>query len=158
MADPYVGEIRLFAGNFAPTGWAFCNGQILPIQQNTALFSLLGTNYGGNGQTTFGLPDLQDRVPIHAGSSAGPGLTQRQVGESSGVSTVTLIAAELPLHSHPGASAPLTTDRPSGGVPAAGGRYVAGSGATANQPHQNRPPYLGLTYIIALVGVFPPRA
>lgn len=158
MADPFVGEIRLFAGNFAPTGWAFCLGQLMPIAQNTALFSLLGTNYGGDGRSTFGLPDLQDRVPIHAGGSAGPGLTQRSVGEMGGASSVTLLEPELPLHAHPAASTSLSTDRPSGGIPAVGGRYVAGSGAVANQPHQNRPPYLGLTFIIALQGVFPPRA
>jgi microcystin-dependent protein len=157
MTDPFVGEIRLFAGNFAPRGWAFCQGQILPIAQNTALFSLLGTNYGGNGQSTFALPDLRDSVPIHAGGSGGPGLTPRLVGEVGGASTVALIEAEMPLHSHAAASTALTTDRAAGGVPAVGGRYVAGSGAVANQPHDNRPPYLGLSFIIALQGVFPPR-
>jgi microcystin-dependent protein len=158
MADQFLGEIRLFAGNFPPNGWAFCNGQIIPIQQNTALFSLLGTNYGGDGRSTFALPDLRDAVPIHAGASAGPGLTPRQVGESGGVPTVALLESELPLHSHAAATTPQTTDRASGGVPAAGGRYVAGSGAVANQPHDNRPPYLGLAFIIALQGIFPPRA
>jgi len=156
MTDQFIGEIRLFAGNFPPVGWAFCNGQLIPIQQNTALFSLLGTNYGGDGRSTFALPDLRDAVPIHAG--AGPGLAPRVVGETGGVPTVTLLESELPLHSHAAASAPQTTDRASGGIPAAGGRYVAGSGAVPNQPHDNRPPYLGLSFIIALQGIFPPRA
>ena len=100
MADQFVGEIRMFAGNFEPVGWAFCNGQILPISQNTALFSLLGTNYGGNGTSNFALPNLQGALPMHAGSSAGPGLTQRLVGETGGSDTVTLTAAQLPAHGH----------------------------------------------------------
>ena len=149
MTDQFVAEIRLFAGNFAPTGWAFCNGQLLPISQNTALFSLLGTTYGGDGRSTFALPDLQDRVPIHTGSSQpGPGLSVRDLGEQGGASTVTLLPSEMPLHGHPAA----------GNLPAAGGRYAAGPGPSSNQPHNNRPPYLGLTYIIALQGIFPPRA
>jgi microcystin-dependent protein len=156
MTDQFVAEIRLFAGNFAPTGWAFCAGQILPIAQNTALFSLLGTTYGGNGTSNFALPDLRDRVPIHMGQ--GPGLTDRVLGESSGQAGVTLLATELPAHTHPAASGPPTTDRPQGGVPSAGGRYATAPVSLSLQPHNNRPPYLGLTYIIALQGIFPARA
>src|SRR5213595_573277 len=104
MSSPFVAEIRIFGFNFAPTGWALCDGQLLPISQNTALFSLLGTQYGGNGQTTFALPDLRDAVPLHQGQ--GPGLTSRTVGESSGSRAVTLGTAEMPAHSHAvGASA-----------------------------------------------------
>ena len=159
MSDQFVAEIRLFAGNFAPTGWAFCNGQLLPISQNTALFSLLGTTYGGDGRSTFALPDLQDRVPIHTGSSQpGPGLSVRDLGEQGGASTVTLLPSEMPLHGHPAAGGAGSTDVATGNVPAAGGRYAAGPGPSSNQPHNNRPPYLGLTYIIALQGIFPPRS
>src|SRR5437868_2425626 len=98
MSEPFLGEIRMFAGNFAPTGWAFCNGQILSIAQNTALFSLLGTTYGGNGQTTFGLPNLQGRVPMHWGTGAG--LTPRTLGETSGSENVTLLSTQMPAHTH----------------------------------------------------------
>src|SRR5436305_2548610 len=98
MADAYIGEIRMFAGNFAPRGWATCDGQILPIAQNTALFSLLGTQYGGNGQTTFALPDLRGRVPIHYGQ--GPGLSPYDIGEAAGTETITLTQNEIPAHSH----------------------------------------------------------
>src|ERR1700739_2770390 len=100
MSNQFVAEIRMFAGNFAPAGWAFCNGQILPISQNTALFSLLGTNFGGNGTSNFALPNLQGALPIPAGASAGVGLTQRSVGETGGSETVTLTAAQLPAHGH----------------------------------------------------------
>src|SRR6516225_6298908 len=100
MADQFVGEVRMFCGNFAPTGWAFCNGQLLPIAQNTALFSLLGTNYGGDGRSTFGLPNLQGAFPVHAGASAGPGLSARATGQTGGAETVTLTAAQLPAHGH----------------------------------------------------------
>src|ERR687887_2296644 len=98
MADPFVGEIRIFAGNFAPTGWALCAGQLMPISQNTALFSILGTFYGGDGKTTFALPNLQGSSPMHKGQ--GPGLTMRDIGEVGGSSTVTLITSEIPSHSH----------------------------------------------------------
>ncbi|MEN9798594.1 MAG: hypothetical protein RL653_2290, partial [Pseudomonadota bacterium] len=97
--DPFLGEIKLFAGNFAPTGWAFCHGQLLPIAQNSALFSLLGTTYGGNGQTTFALPDLRGRIPV--GFGQGPGLTNRNLGDMSGVESVTLQVSNLPQHAHP---------------------------------------------------------
>lgn len=174
MSDPFVGEIRMFAGNFAPRGWAFCNGQILSIAQNTALFSLLGTTYGGNGQTTFALPDLQNRSPMHLGQ--GPGLTSRDLGEIGGNTTVTLIASEMPAHAHqPQADASASGQMsPAGATWGAGGRgrpaaYAANSNPGAalspqalaptggSQPHNNRSPYLGVSFIIALQGVFPSR-
>jgi microcystin-dependent protein len=168
--DPYIGEIRIFAGNFAPRGWALCNGQILSIAQNTALFSLLGTTYGGNGQTTFALPDLQGRLPMHPGN--GPGLTPRTLGETSGTETVTLILNQIPSHTHqPRASTedansatPLNATwalasnpmyRPDDGVAMAPNALAqAGSG----QPHNNLQPYLVVNFIIALQGVYPPRS
>lgn len=173
MASPFVAEIRMFAGNFAPTGWALCNGQILPISQNTALFSLLGTTYGGNGQTTFALPDLQGNVPIHAGQ--GSGLSLYDLGQMSGSETVTLLQSEIPAHSHPivvrpsgqapplgtatgntGArsnSRPYTPDAPNTTMDPLTGLIIAGS----SLPHNNMMPYLTVTFIIALQGVFPPR-
>lgn len=174
MADPFVGEIRIVAFNFAPRGWAFCSGQILPLSQNTALFSLLGTTYGGNGESTFALPDLRDRAPMHWGQ--GPGLSLRDLGESGGSSTVTLVTSELPAHNHT-ISSKITAGNlanPEGNIWAAGvGRtppplYQNGAanvtmhsdalGVTGGQPHNNRQPYLGLSFIIALQGVYPPRS
>jgi microcystin-dependent protein len=156
VSEPFLAEIRLFAGNFAPRGWAFCNGQLLSISQNTALFSLLGTTYGGDGRSTFALPDLRDQVPVGAGQ--GPGLSERVLGEVGGAATVTLLPAELPSHGVPASSARATTNRATDAVPAAGGRYAAGPAvAVTATPHNNRPPYLGLQYIIALQGVFPQR-
>ncbi|NKY39585.1 phage tail protein [Cellulomonas septica] len=177
MADPFVAEIRMFAGNFAPKGWALCNGQLMPISQNTALFSLLGTTYGGDGRSTFGLPDLQGRSPVHHGQ--GPGLQDVALGEQLGSQTVTLLESEMPVHGHPVATLPDgtrgTTGNPSGAAWATSriGRltedlYGSGPGAlTMNPgalsvtggglPHDNLPPYLVLTFIIALQGVFPPR-
>lgn len=171
--DPYLGEIRLFAGNFAPKGWALCNGQLMPITQNTALFSLLGTQYGGDGKTTFALPNFQGRAPVHRGQ--GPGLTDRRVGQSGGTPTVTLLTSEMPAHSHvPNASTAPTQGNPEGAVwsntPGLRGTpiYAANAdtymssmaiGVTGNsQPHNNMQPYLGLNFIIALQGVFPPRS
>lgn len=168
MSEPFVAEIRIFAGNFAPSGWAMCNGQLLPISQNTALFSLLGTTYGGNGTSTFGLPNLQGRVPVDQG--AGAGLTFRNLGDTGGAETVTLQTPELPAHS----DAPLATEAtatagaPSPGVglakasaniygPARDLQHL-GVGAGGGQPHNNLQPYLALNFIIALQGVFPPRA
>ena len=170
--DPFVGEIRIFSGNFAPKGWAVCDGQLLPISQNTALFSLLGTNYGGDGKSTFGLPNLQARFPLHQGS--GPGLTPRSVGESDGSPAVTLTEAQMPAHSHTAqATASPTANSPDNNnlAPAAGGASIyripgtmaamaAQSVSTegSGQPHPNRQPFLVLTFIIALQGVFPPRS
>jgi microcystin-dependent protein len=168
--DAYIGEIRIFAGNFAPGGWALCNGQLLPIAQNTALFSLLGTMYGGNGMTTFALPDLRGRFPMHAGN--GPGLTPRTQGQAVGAATVTLNAAQLPPHTHqahPTSDGTATDSHPAGNVFAAGDAEQYGNAgpaaaipalAPAGQglPHNNVSPYLGVNFIIALQGVFPPRA
>jgi microcystin-dependent protein len=157
MADQFIGEIRMFGGNFAPNGWAFCNGQLLSISQATALFSLLGTFYGGDGRSNFALPNLQNATPIGLGQ--GPGLTVRQIGETGGEATVALSGAQLATHTHPASSKQGTTAQPDGAIPAAHGRYVAGAVALAGaQPHNNRPPYLGLTFIIALVGIFPARS
>lgn len=171
--DPFVGEIRLFAGNFAPQNWAFCNGQLLPISQNTALYSLLGTQYGGDGKVNFALPNLQGRVPLHHGQ--GPGLTNRSIGQEAGSAAVTLLESELPSHSHVPGSQSVTngvTD-PTGAVwtNSAGlsGQRIYGTAPdtpmspTALQPsggsfpHNNMQPYLGLNFIIALQGVYPPR-
>lgn len=173
MATPFVAEIRMFGGNFAPKNNAFCNGQIIAISQNTALFSLLGTTYGGNGTTTFALPDLRGRMPI--GFGQGPGLSDYSLGEQSGVESVTLLATEIPSHSHVpvGSSAAGTSTNPSNAVWAAsvGGRtppplYTGAAAlvpmapalpAGGNQPHSNMQPYLAISFIIALTGVFPAR-
>ena len=179
MSTPFIGEIRLFGFNFAPRGWAFCQGQLLSIAQNTALFSLLGTTYGGNGQTTFGLPDLRGRVPV--GQGQGPGLPTVTLGEQSGEVNHTLIATEMPAHNHTATtqinasgSAGNSTN-PSGNFPAVSTTrdsvYANASGATMNasagqttignaggsQPHNNMQPYLGLNFSIALQGIFPSR-
>ncbi len=169
MAEPFIGQIALLPYNFPPRGWAFCNGQLLPISQNTALFSLLGTTYGGNGQTTFALPDLRGRVPVSSGQ--GPGLQDYTLGEQSGVESVTLTQGQMPLHNH-GANC-NTGDADQGGPGnnflASGSVYAASAtpgqtlnpamiaAAGGNQPHENRPPYLVLNYCIALEGIFPSR-
>jgi len=168
MSEPFIGSIILFAGNFAPRGYAFCDGQLLPISQNTAIFSILGTTYGGNGQTTFALPDLRGRVPVHVG--AGPGLSPVVLGETSGAETITLTQGQMPQHNHMVAASngAATGSRPANNFPANGGAYAATSdGTTMNvamvqnaggsQPHENRQPYLGLSFIIALQGIFPSR-
>jgi microcystin-dependent protein len=153
--DPFIGEIRVVPFNFAPAGWALCDGQLLPLAQNTALFSLLGTTYGGNGTTNFALPNLQARVPVHAGQ--GPGLSPISLGQTGGLAAVTLTAAQVPVHGHSAARA-ATTNRPvAGTLPADGGSYAPASVAGA-QPHDNMPPYLVLYFVIALQGVFPPRS
>jgi len=169
--EGYIAEIRMFAGNFAPRGWAFCQGQILSIAQNTALFSLLGTTYGGNGQTTFALPDLRGRVPV--GTGQGPGLPSVQLGEISGEPSHTLIITEMPAHTHafaaPATSDDATKKNPIGNVPAttggssygtpANGAMAAGNSGIAggSQPHNNMQPYLGMNYIICMEGIFPSR-
>ena len=167
--DPFIGEIRIFAGNFAPKGWAFCSGQILPISQNTALFSLLGTTYGGNGSSTFALPNLNGRVPIHP--SQGPGLSYYDLGEVGGSETVTLTTANLPAHNHtiPASTISGTTSVPTNAVPAntlnTDKEYASSSNTTmmetgsagSDVPVNIQQPYISLNYIIALQGVFPPR-
>lgn len=168
--DPFVAEIRILPTNFAPKGWAFCNGQLLPISQNTALFSLLGTTYGGNGQTNFALPNLQGAAPMHPGQ--GPGLSLRDLGEVGGTETVTLTQTQIPSHTHPlnADSGSPTTGSPANAVlasPAALRRYSAASdlepmvpvgAAGGSQPHNNMQPYLTLNFCIALQGVYPPRS
>lgn len=170
MADPFVAEIRMFGFNFAPKGWAFCNGQLLPISQNTALFSLLGTYYGGDGKSTFGLPNLQGNTPIGAGQ--GPGLTDRFLGEESGSETVTLLQSEMPLHNHTlrGSNEIAEVNSPAN-ASMAGASVAVYSNAAANtqmhpamlsvygssNPHNNMMPYLTLNFCIAMQGVFPPR-
>lgn len=170
--DPFVAEIRIFPFNFAPRGWASCNGQILPISQNTALFSLLGTTYGGNGQSTFALPNMQGNAPMHPGQ--GSGLSLHDLGESSGTETVTLLQSEIPSHVHSVMSASLNAQStsPEGAITGrgnptpiytSGGTLVAmGTNTIAptggDQPHNNMMPYLTLNFNIALQGVFPPRS
>jgi len=175
MADNFLGEIRLFGTNFAPSGWALCNGQLLPLAQNTALFSLLGTNYGGDGRTTFGLPNLQGRIPLSWGQGAG--LSSYNIGETGGTPSVTLLTTQLPAHTHPVVVTPTpgTTSSPANAVFASTSRgkppaygpigsptvnMSAAAVATAGSslPHENMPPYLTLTFCIALVGIFPARS
>jgi microcystin-dependent protein len=172
MAEPFLGELRLFPYNFAPSGWAMANGQILSIAQNTALFSLLGTTYGGNGTTTFQLPDLRGRVPVSMGQSAG--LSPYVLGETLGVESVTLTTAEIPAHTHAvnANGAKGNESSPIGSYPAADAaeitaEYSNSSSGTMNanmlstvgssQPHENRQPTLVLTWCIAMQGIFPSR-
>lgn len=172
MADPFVAEIRIFPFNFAPKGWAWCDGQLLPLSQNTALFSLLGTTYGGNGKSNFALPDLQGRAPMHPGQ--GPGLSLHDLGETGGSETVTLLESEIPAHSHAlqAATTAANSKSPAGNVlaRATGNVYLAPAGAPlvtmsdqaiapagGDQPHNNMMPYLTYYFNIALQGVFPPR-
>lgn len=180
MANPFIGEIRLFGGSFAPASWAFCDGQLLSIIENTALFSLLGTVYGGDGQNTFALPDLRGRVPLHQGQ--GPGLSTYTIGQVAGVETVTLQTSQMPQHSHalnattatgsattPGSSVMLATPVEAGVNTSL---YVVPGTSTVNQapmaaqsigttggtqPHENMMPFQSLNYIIALFGIFPSR-
>jgi microcystin-dependent protein len=170
MADPFVAEIRIFPFNFAPRGWAWCDGQLLPLSQNTALFSLLGTTYGGNGKSNFALPDLQGRTPMHPGQ--GPGLSLHDLGETGGSETVSLLESEIPSHSHG-----VRVSADDGNSRNAGTKYV-GLGnnifaaatnaqvmmapeeltpAGGDGPHNNLQPYLTFYFNIALQGVFPPR-
>jgi microcystin-dependent protein len=178
MADPFVAEIRIFPFNFPPKGWAFCDGQILPLSQNTALFSLLGTTYGGDGKSTFALPDLQGSSPMHIGfNQPGPGLSVHDLGEQSGTDTVTLLVSEIPAHVHSimSASNPPPSNAgvpdPTTSIGRSSGTTVylaapANMGAMAPQtltpagssfPHNNLMPYLTLNFCIALQGVFPAR-
>jgi microcystin-dependent protein len=176
MANPFVAEIRIFAGNFAPVGWALCDGQLMPISQNTALFSLLGTTYGGDGKSNFALPNLQDSVPMQPGQGAG--LSLHDLGESSGTTNVTLLQSEMPAHSHDpvhvftGRGANAHAPGPQLGLASSQGNFAYDtqtSSQTAMDPsavtlsggsqlHSNVMPSLGLTFIIALQGVFPPRS
>jgi microcystin-dependent protein len=172
--DPFVAEIRIFPFNFAPKGWAFCDGQILPLSQNTALFSLLGTTYGGDGKSNFALPDMQGNAPMHPGQ--GPGLSLHDLGETGGSETVTLLESEIPSHSHtmvaytvagnrltPGGnslsrangSTPYLTNSPQ--PPTVNMSDNAVTPAGGDQPHNNMQPYLTLNFCIALQGVYPPR-
>src|SRR5687768_14483845 len=171
MASPFVAEIKMFAGNFAPTGWATCDGQLLPISQNTALFSLLGTFYGGDGKSTFALPNLQNSSPMAPGQ--GPGLSLHDLGETGGSETVTLLESEIPAHTHSmsAAQGDATARLPGGELPATGigvGQYAAAAGGGLAQlapqaaapagddlPHNNLMPYLALNFCIALQGVYP---
>jgi microcystin-dependent protein len=168
MSNPFVGEIRMFGGNFAPAGWNFCNGALLPISQFDTLFALIGTTYGGDGQTTFQLPNLQGRAPVHQGQ--GPGLSNRVIGEVGGTETVTLNANQMPAHNHAlKASSALSNGAAgSSGVLAATAVNIYGSGAPTlamatqavtpqggSQPHDNMAPYLAVNYIISLFGIFP---
>jgi microcystin-dependent protein len=165
MAQPYIGEIRMFAGNFAPAGWMFCDGQLLPISENESLFVLIGTTYGGDGESTFGLPDLRGRVPIHFGNGY-------ILAESGGVESVTLTVNQIPSHSHPLVASTASGDKvsPEGNVLAAsfnvtpyindtttGPMGLAGGPTGGSQPHNNFQPYLCVDFIISLFGLYPPR-
>ena len=171
MSNPFIGEIRMFAGTYAPAGWAFCNGQLIPISENDALFTLLGTTYGGDGEETFALPDLQSRVPIHAGT--GVGLSNRIIGEQGGTESVTLTTQQIPVHSHPAICVSGTN---TGNAASPGGNVWAAQSATGvyaaqpptnpmnagamsitggSQPHDNMIPYVGINFIISLYGLFP---
>lgn len=172
MSDPFVAEIRIFGFNFAPRGWALCNGQLLPISQNTALFALLGTTYGGDGRSTFALPNLQGSAPMHPGQ--GQGLSLHDLGEVGGTETVSLLESELPVHSH--AMSANTVDPADTSAPGANATFALSTGGTlyqsaadtalastaltpagGDQPHNNMQPYQVLNFCIALQGIFPPR-
>ncbi len=172
MSQPYIGEIRLFAGNFEPAGWMICDGRPLPISENDALFTLLGTTYGGDGETTFNIPNLQSRVPIHQGT--GSGLSSHILGETGGAEEVTLTVQQIPIHTHPagcvGGTNTGTAASPGGNVWAAQsatGVYAnlnpannmnpgAAAPAGGSQPHENMVPFLAINFIISLFGIFPP--
>lgn len=175
MSSPFVAEIRIFPFSFAPKGWAFCDGQLLPLSQNTALFSLLGTTYGGDGKSTFALPDMQGNAPMHPGQ--GPGLSLHDLGETGGSETVSLLESEIPAHSHTimAAANPalLKLPAPTASLARSQGDNAYQSVVNANiiqmnqnaiaptggdQPHNNMQPYLTLNFCIALQGIFPPRS
>lgn len=170
MASPYIGEIRMFGGNFAPAGWAFCDGQLIAISENDTLFNLIGTTYGGDGQQTFALPNLQSRFPIHMGQ--GPGLLNYGIGEAAGVEQVTLTTQQIPNHTHPliGCGINGNNASPSGNLLSnstvvqpydgldAANKAMANSSIQpqgGNQPHENIQPFLCVSFIISLYGVFP---
>ncbi|MDQ4088277.1 MAG: tail fiber protein [Pseudomonadota bacterium] len=170
MAQPFVGEIRMFAGTFNPVGWEFCNGQLLPISENEVLFQLIGTIYGGDGEETFALPNLQSRIPIHQGQ--GGGLSGRTIGEVGGVEAVTLTVQQIPVHTHPMlvSTATGTSTAPGNNVLAAGANVsvyrpatipnqpmnpVAVTPVGGSQPHDNMQPFLVVNYIISMFGLFP---
>ncbi len=175
MSEPFVAEIRIFAGNFAPRNWAFCDGQLLPVAQNTALFSIIGTTYGGDGRSTMGLPNLQGRAPMHPGR--GPGLTTRRLGQTGGVEEVTLTVGEIPTHSHTLMGSTDESEFDGSSNPAnhvtgtvEGGKefyaeannlsplnQAAVSSVGGNQPHNNMQPFLVMNFIIALQGLYPSR-
>jgi microcystin-dependent protein len=172
VSEPFLGEIRMFGFNFAPVGWALCHGQLLPISENTALFSLLGTTYGGDGMTTFALPNLQSRVPVHQGQGAG--LSAYVAGQAGGTETVTLAVTQMPGHTHPvkASSSGALADRPEGRVLARSGSHIYShepdastvmsakmlGGAGEGEPHDNIQPYLVVNFCIALTGIFPSRS
>jgi microcystin-dependent protein len=176
--DPYLGEIRMFGGNFAPVGWALCNGQLLALSQYQALYAILGITYGGDGRTTFGLPNLQSRVPIHWGT--GPQLSTYNIGQTGGQENVTLLQTQMPAHTHlmTASNSPATQASPGGyilaqstdaGVGGSPSNFIEASSANAtlaptalgsagsSQPHSNLQPFLAVTFIIALEGLFPTR-
>lgn len=170
MGEPYIGEIRMFAGSFPPAGWAFPNGQLIPISQNDALFVLFGTTYGGDGQETFALPNIQSRFPIHAGQ--GPGISQNyQLGEMAGVESVTLTTQQIPVHTHAfmASTAIAQNPQPTASVPAQSTvvKVYTGDGVDSqmnpqiftptggSQPHDNMQPYLAVSFIVSLFGRFP---
>jgi microcystin-dependent protein len=172
MSQPFIGEIRMFGFNYAPAGWAFCDGQLMPISENDALFQLIGTTYGGDGQETFALPNLQSRIPLHQGT--GPGGTTYQLGEMAGVEEVTLTVNQIPTHNHAvagnsgaGNSASPTNNVWAANANTAAVQYVAGASANANmnnstigpsggsQPHENMMPFLTISFCISLFGLFP---
>lgn len=173
MSEAFIGEIRMFAGNFAPRSWAFCDGQLLAVSGNDALFSLLGTIYGGDGRTTFALPDMRGRLPIHAGSGAGPGLTARPLGQKAGEETATVSMNQLPIHTHTfeASSASATQGNPAGEFLGGGSNVDIYRPAAAGVPmnavsientgggasHGNVMPFLCVNFIIALTGTFPSR-
>jgi microcystin-dependent protein len=176
MSDNFIGEIRIFPFNFAPKGWAMCDGQLMPISQNTALFSLLGTTYGGDGKSNFALPNLMGLAPMQAGQ--GPGLSLRDLGEAGGEQTVTLLASEMPAHNHSlqafvGRGSNVNTPGPAVTLSTSPGNFVYDSAtpnpptamaqgmlsmAGGSQPHNNLMPYLTLNFCIALQGIFPARS
>ena len=172
MAQPYVGEIRMFAGNFPPVGWMFCDGQLMPISENEVLFQLIGTTYGGDGEETFALPQLQSRIPLHMGTSASSGTTY-QIGESGGVESVTLTTQQIPIHTHPllvstdpgtgtnpagavaGALSPVSVYKANVTPPNVPMSNQAVSIVGGSQPHDNMQPFLCINFIISLFGLYP---